>query len=149
MKSILTEEAYREVLDRIDTLDEKSKGQWGKMTVAQMLSHCQNPLLVALGQKQLRKPNFIMKLVYRSFKSAMYNDTPWKKNIKTPAEYRVDSEKEFEVEKSRLIKLIDAFYLLKDREVWDPHPAFGHFSKEQWGMMQYKHLDHHLKQFKV
>ena len=130
-------------------LDENSKGLWGKMTVAQMLCHCQNPLMVALGQKQLDEPNFLMKLLYRSFKSAMYNDKPWKKNLKTPVEYRVESEKDFETEKSVLLKLIDDFYMLKDKEVWDPHPSFGHFSKEQWGMMQYKHLDHHLNQFNV
>ncbi|MCF6222561.1 MAG: hypothetical protein L3J34_02410 [Flavobacteriaceae bacterium] len=24
---------------------------------------------------------------------------------------------------------------------------FGEFTAKQWGKMQYKHLDHHLKQF--
>ena len=37
----------------------------------------------------------------------------------------------------------------KDKKEWDPHPVFGSFTPEQWGQMQYKHLDHHLRQFNV
>lgn len=112
-----------------------------------MLSHCKKPLEVALGKKSLKKPNFFMRLVYKSFKSAMYNDTPWKKNLATPKEYRVDTPKIFQTEKSALIELIDAFYDERDKQQWDPHPSFGHFTHDQWGQLQYKHLDHHLRQF--
>jgi hypothetical protein len=28
-----------------------------------------------------------------------------------------------------------------------PHPGFGPWTNEQWGTLQYLHLDHHLKQF--
>ncbi len=46
-------------------------------------------------------------------------------------------------------KLADEFNMLDSRDMWHPHPAFGPFTKEQWGQLQYKHLDHHLKQFGV
>ena len=46
-------------------------------------------------------------------------------------------------------ELIESFYNLKDRNEWNPHPMFGKFTKQQWGQMQYKHLDHHLRQFGV
>ena len=114
-----------------------------------MLNHCQNPLLVALGRKKLTKPNILTKLLYRSFKSAMYNDKLWKKNLGTPKEYKVVSEKDFHIEKEKLLGLIDDFYAERNKEKWDPHPAFGQFSHDQWGMLQYKHLDHHLRQFGV
>ena len=32
---------------------------------------------------------------------------------------------------------------------WNPHPIFGAFTHQQWGQLQYKHLDHHLRQFGV
>ncbi|MGB5666410.1 MAG: DUF1569 domain-containing protein, partial [Maribacter sp.] len=32
---------------------------------------------------------------------------------------------------------------------WNLHPLFGEFTVEQWGQMEFKHLDHHLKQFGV
>ena len=40
------------------------------------------------------------------------------------------------------------FMILKT-EIWNPHPMFGKFTMEQWGKMEYKHLDHHLRQFGV
>ena len=149
MKSIFEPEAYEEVLERIELLNTESSGQWGKMDVAQMLNHCQQPLAVALGRKSLPRPNFLMKLMYRSFKSAMYNDTPWRTNLGTPREYKVVADKDFRTEKKALIAIIGEFYELRTKKKWDPHPSFGQFTHEQWGMLQYKHLDHHLRQFGV
>ena len=149
MKSIFEQEVYNEVLERINLLSSETKAQWGQMNVAQMLSHCQNPLLVALGRKELKKPNFLMRLLYKSFKSAMYNDKLWKKNLGTPKEYKVVADKEFYSEKTALLGLIDDFYEERNKERSEPHPVFGHFTHDQWGMLQYKHLDHHLRQFGV
>ncbi|MEK7381556.1 MAG: DUF1569 domain-containing protein [Gemmatimonadota bacterium] len=28
-----------------------------------------------------------------------------------------------------------------------PHPAFGSMTKSSWGILAYKHIDHHLRQF--
>lgn len=149
MKSIFDASAYSEIIDRVELLNEDSTGQWGKMDVAQMLSHCQNPLAVALGRKSLKKPNFFMKMIYKSFKSAMYNDRPWKKNLGTSPEYVVDSNKDFSKEKNALKEILSGFYEMRTQEKWDPHPVFGQFTQDQWGKLQYKHLDHHLKQFGV
>jgi hypothetical protein len=30
-----------------------------------------------------------------------------------------------------------------------PHPFFGNYTPEQWGVFQWKHIDHHLRQFGV
>ena len=149
MKSLFDQSTYEEVLERIDLLTDKSEPAWGKMDVAQMLCHCKNPLAVALGKKSLKKPNFLMKLLYKSFKAAMYNDTPWKKNLATPKEYRVESSKLFDVEKKELKELLSEFYDQRTKSNWDPHPSFGEFTHDQWGMLQYKHLDHHFRQFGV
>ena len=149
MKSIFDQDSYHEILERINLLNTKSKPLWGKMDVAQMLNHCQNPLYVALGRKSLPKPNIFTRLLYRSFKSAMYNNKLWKKNLGTPKEYMVEGQKQFEKEKESLLTLIDDFYAEREKDSWDPHPSFGHFTNEQWGKLQYKHLDHHLRQFNV
>ena len=47
------------------------------------------------------------------------------------------------------LKLLNELNNQRKRDDWQPHPAFGKLSKEQWGKMQYKHLDHHLRQFGV
>ena len=147
MKSIFDRKTYEDVLDRIGKLNQGSQPEWGKMDAAQMLCHCRYPLEVAMGKKEIKKPGPLMRLLYKSFKSALYNDKPWRKNLKTAKEYKVVSSKDFNQEKEKLAKLIHEFHQLRERERWDPHPSFGHFTHDQWGMLQYKHLDHHLRQF--
>ncbi len=147
MKSLFDEDAYKEVLHRVNQITGGHTGKWGRMDAARMLHHCQQPLAVALGRKPLKKPNFIVSLLMRTFKSSLYNDKAWKQNLPTAREYRVEGEYDFQTEKTGLIGLIHDFYGEKDRADWEPHVVFGSFTPEQWGQMQYKHLDHHLRQF--
>jgi hypothetical protein len=149
MKSLFDEAAYKEVLNRIDELRPESSGYWGQMDVAQMLCHCQNPLALALKRLPALKQNWAMKQVFRLFRASLYNDKPWKKNLPTPSDFKVTSPKEFNEEKEKLLELVAAFHEEKVKTSWDSHPSFGAFTHEQWGKMQYKHLDHHLQQFGV
>ncbi|HPF11435.1 MAG TPA: DUF1569 domain-containing protein [Flavobacteriaceae bacterium] len=146
MKSLLEEAGYRDIKVRLAQLNENSKRHWGKMEVGQMAHHCQYPLKIAI-KNELVKPKFNPIVLF--FKKAMYNDKPWRKNLPTAPQLKVTETKNFETEKTQLVQLVDAFYDLKDREIWNPHPMFGKFTMEQWGKMEYKHLDHHLRQFGV
>jgi hypothetical protein len=149
MKSLFEEEAYQEVLGRLHNLTAESNPLWGKMNAGQMLRHCQFPLETALGKKTLDKPNFFMKLIMKSFKTSMYNDKAWKKNMPTPRPFQVTDQRDFVKEQQDLEALVAEFHHTKDHKEREPHPAFGHFTYDQWGQMQYKHLDHHLRQFGV
>lgn len=145
MKSLLNEVGYQEIKQRFDQLNEKSIRQWGKMSVAQMCWHCQYPLKIALDNKpNSSKGNWFLRTF---FKKSLFNDTPWRKGLPTAPQLKAREEKDFEIEYAKLKKMIDEFHQLKDREIWHPHPAFGSFTVAQWGQMEYKHLDHHLRQF--
>ncbi|MAB57513.1 MAG: hypothetical protein CL524_08185 [Aequorivita sp.] len=146
MKSLFGEAAFSEINDRIDNLSANSEKLWGKMSVGQMLSHCQEPLKVALGKGKIKKQFFPLAFL---FKKSLYNDKPWKRNLPTASSFRVLEDKDFATEKVVLKKLIAEFHTKKNQTLWEPHPIFGKFSAEQWGKMQYKHLDHHLQQFGV
>ena len=61
MQSIFEPAACHTILERIDKLQDGTPGQWGKMSVSQMLLHCQQPVKVALGEIQL-KHSFLGKL---------------------------------------------------------------------------------------
>ncbi|MAP79851.1 MAG: hypothetical protein CL526_02060 [Aequorivita sp.] len=147
MKSLFDKPAYTEVNDRINLLSENSKNHWGKMTVGQMLHHCQAPLNIILEKNDYgMKPNFLVKLF---FKKMLYNDTPFKKNLPTAKFLRETEPRDFNFEKDQLLMLLNEFKDQSERENWGAHPAFGRLTKQQWGQMQYKHLDHHLTQFGV
>lgn len=147
MKSIFDETAYNEIIDRVNQLQNSSKGLWGKMTVGQMLWHCQGPIAVSLGKQAIKKPSLIIGLLMKAFKSAMYNDKLWKQNIPTAKDYVANETKDFTLEKEKLGTLIQELYNDQQNAPWITHPVFGDFTAEQWGQLNYKHLDHHLRQF--
>ena len=146
MNSLFEAAAYQEVKARIDKLTPEASTHWGKMNPAQMLYHCQFPLKLAL-KTEPQKPR--ISLLARLIKKSMYSDKHWRKNLPTIKKFKVQEERDFETEKQTLSELIDAFHGRRDQQEWNPHPMFGHFTAEQWGKMQYKHLDHHLRQFGV
>jgi len=148
MKSLFETEAHQEILDRIEKLNENSQAKWGKMSVTKMLKHCQLPLEVSMGKKELNSNiGFMKKLVFKLFKSSLYNDKLWKPGIPTAPEYVVKNDHTFNTEKTNLEAIVTEFSGLKNKTDWTDHVFFGKLTPEQWGKSQYKHLDHHLRQF--
>lgn len=147
MKSLFDADAYAEITSRLQKLNENSERLWGKMTAGQMAHHCQGPFNIMLGKNDYgMKPNWLAKVF---FKKSLYNDKLWRKNLPTAKFLKETEPRDFVKEKAVLEDLIREFESRKDQTEWDPHPGFGYFTNEQWGQMQYKHLDHHLRQFGV
>ena len=133
------------IIERINKLTPETPRQWGKMDIAQMLAHLQQPLEVALGIRTI-KGSFFMNLILPLFKKTLRDDKPWKKGLPTDATYIMTGEaKDFQQEKAKLLDLITRFNeaALSDKK----HPVFGFMTKEQWSKSAWKHIDHHLKQF--
>ncbi|WP_299397481.1 DUF1569 domain-containing protein [uncultured Gelidibacter sp.] len=150
MHTLFDQKVHQEVLKRVDSLTENSTPKWGKMNVAQMVKHCQMPLLVATGKLELTENvGVFKKLVLKLYKPVMYNDKPWPENTTTPKDFLVTENYNFEDERVLLIAAINEFHNKALNMHWPKHPYFGNFSTDQWGKMQYKHLDHHLTQFGV
>jgi hypothetical protein len=56
---------------------------------------------------------------------------------------------DFETDRKTPLEFIEKFAAAPENFVWTPHFKFGALSRKQWGILCYKHLDHHLKQFGV
>ena len=147
MKSLFEPDVYQEIKNRLNNLSESSEKQWGKMDPGQMAFHCQCPFNIMLEKEDYGlKPSWLVKVL---FKKSLYNDKPWRKNLPTAKALRVTEPKDLASEKVKLEGLLSEFESHRDRTSWNPHPSFGEFTKAQWGQMQYKHLDHHFRQFGV
>ena len=145
VRSLFDPAVKQEIIERINTLTPQSQRLWGKMDVAQMLAHLQQPLEVALGIRTI-KGSFFMNLIRPLFKKTLWDEKPWKKGIPTDPTYITTAEpKDFHQEKAKLLDLIHQFNesALSDKK----HPVFGFMTKEQWSKSAWKHIDHHLKQF--
>jgi hypothetical protein len=148
MESLFNTKDNQKVIDRINSLSHTSQSQWGKMDVAQMLAHCQAPLYVAFGEKKLKRG--LMAILFGKMikNQLMKNDKPFDKNLPTDKTFIVVDKREFEKEKNTLIGLIKRFTEKgPDGLTQEPHPFFGKLTGKEWDVLQWKHLDHHLRQF--
>ena len=84
------------------------------------------------------------------FKNKLHDDVQWKHGLPTSPQFVIKDERNFEVEKNKLLDVVQRFHTGGPSKVGKfPHPMFGAFTSEQWGRAMWKHLDHHLRQFGV
>ncbi|QBZ99098.1 DUF1569 domain-containing protein [Flavobacterium sangjuense] len=149
MGSIYSKADNEIVISRINKLTPESKAQWGKMTVDQMLSHCQAPMDFAFGKTPMRS-NFIMRLFGKMLKGKVFSSTEFKKNSPTAPAFIRTGTYDFEETKNGLIERIGVFSDLGQKALkTTKHPFFGELTYDEWSQLQTMHLDHHLKQFGV
>lgn len=144
MKTIFDTQTADELIARIEQLHNNSQPAWGKMTLYQMIKHC-SMWEEMLLQKQLYKQTFLGRLFGKFALKDMMKDEPAKKNLPTVPSFRITGEGDAQVEKQRWISLI-----LEHRQRQNEgfmHPFFGQLTADQAGRMDYKHIDHHLRQF--
>lgn len=146
MKTIFDQATRAELIDRINTLDEKSTAQWGKMNVYQMLKHCTTYEHMMLGKTKYKRA-FIGFLFGRmALKDFTENDQPIKMNVPTLPELKVkENSGNILMERKKWIALLEEYAHLTNPDV--VHSFFGRLTKEQIGLLVYKHTDHHLRQF--
>ena len=85
MKNLFDAGVTDEIITRIEKLAPDSTGRWGKMDVAQMLSHCGNALEMAMGM--INPPRVLIgKLIGGFFKSSYTNEKPFSKDSPTSEE---------------------------------------------------------------
>lgn len=145
MKSFFEDGVYQEVRNRLDHINEDTQSQWGKMNAAQMMYHCLIPLNIILQRKDYGvRPNWLINLL---FKKSLFSDKLWQKNLPTARAFRIDDDRDFNNEKRILLELLNQLNAQRMKSDWHAHPVFGKLTKDEWGKLQYKHLDHHIRQF--
>jgi len=150
MKSLFDPPVVGEVQQRLMHLTELSGRKWGTMNPAQALAHCSAAMEMATGKS--RPPRALIgRIIGRAIKSRVLSDEEqMRKNSPTTKILLVKDERNFAGERIRLSGLIDDF-AGSSREgcTTHPHPFFGPLTADEWAVLMYKHLDHHLRQFGV
>jgi len=147
-KNLFSEKCIEELKNRIETLKNNSTPKWGQMNVSQMFAHCCEVLKNALGETQ-QKRKLIGYIVAPFFRHRFYDSEPYKKKG-GPSTFIIGDKRKFDHEKQKLMNLIAQFHAIERRKLQNSvHPILGKFTPEQWAIGQYKHLDHHLRQFGV
>ena len=150
MKNIFQQEVVSEINGRINLLQPNHKANWGKMSVAQMLAHCNVTYEMVYENKHPKPNSFVKFLLKLMVKNAVVTEKPYKKSGPTASSFIIRDDRDFETEKNRLINHIN-----KTQQLGAIHfdqkesHSFGVLSTTEWNNMFYKHLDHHLSQFGV
>jgi hypothetical protein len=150
MKSVFNQSDIAEIISRIHQLTPNTKAVWGKMSVSQMLAHC-NITYEMVYENIHPAPNAFVKLMLKLFvKNKVVNEKPYRQNGPTAPAFIIRDDKDFNTEKNRLIQ-----YITKTQELGEAYfdnkesHSFGKLSVTEWNNMLYKHLNHHLSQFGV
>ena len=150
MENIFDKTVSEKIIERINLLNSTSEPKWGKMTVGQMLAHC-NVTYEMIYTDKYPKPNSFKKFMLKAFvKKTVVGEKPYPKNGRTAPQFLITNQREFEKEKSRLIEYIEKTQNLGENHFINKEShSFGKLTKIEWNNMFYKHLDHHLNQFGV
>ncbi|MCC6327224.1 MAG: DUF1569 domain-containing protein [Acidobacteria bacterium] len=148
-KTIFDAKCRDELLERLGRFSTDSERQWGTMSPAQAMEHLARVLEMGMGIKPMKQilPG---KLFSRFFRKEFFGEQPFKKNRPTGPDFIVRDEPEFESTRVRLSDLITEFHKMGETGLdGKVHGFFGPLNGKQWGETQYKHIDHHLRQFGV
>jgi hypothetical protein len=148
MKNIFDKETRAEITDRINRLTSNSGAQWGKMNVHQMVKHCTLWDEWVLGvNKPVYKLGWLGYIFGRiALKNMVKNDKPIGKNLPTSRDLII-REKTGDIESQKKLWRERIFQYENFHNPGFIHDFFGRMTKEQIGILAYKHADHHLRQF--
>ena len=148
MKNLLDAAAARELLDRLDKLRTDSTRQWGKMNPAQAMAHVAMGLETALGD--WKPPRMLIGRILGGFVKpmALGDDQPMKRNSPTVPSMVITDTRALDAERTRVRTLIDRFVAGGPAVcTTHSHSFFGRMTPDEWAVLMYKHVDHHLRQF--
>jgi hypothetical protein len=153
MKDLFDQILVEDTKQRILQLRPESERQWGSMAVAQTLAHCTSGIEMAMGVIHAKRAPFPANLLGPLIKPLVFRDNkPMRRNSPSSPELlsAEPTQCELQRERSRLIAAIDSFASQGAPCCTSyPHPFFGPLNPEQWAILMYKHVDHHLRQFGV
>ena len=147
-KYLLDKDSEEQVINRVLKLNSISENCWGNMTVNEMLFHCRKVNNEILQAKQQNKTPTIRQKIMKTIGLYVMNEFP--KGIKTGPKYlpeRIDNM-DFQKVQNELIDSIKEISNYKN-EIYGEHPFFGALNTNEWRRFIWKHMDHHLRQFKV
>jgi len=147
MKTLWEHDARLEILNRLENIRAGVKPHWGTMTAERMLRHLAQSLAMATGELPTKSKKLPIR--YFPLKQLIIYVFPFPKGSPTAPELLEGDVSSLDAARDDVKKAMNAFTGGRDTSSWPEHPAFGKLSTKAWGVLTYKHIDHHLRQFGV
>ena len=152
MDSLKTNFLQNDFIPLLQKIDSTTSPLWGKMNAQQMIEHVSG--FFKLSTDKLHIPLVTAPEHLPKYKEFLLSEKEFRENTKAPVlpedplpvrrkdihEARIELEKE----------VSDFFdFFRNDPEKKTLHPVFGDLNFSEWVLLHYKHVKHHLKQFRV
>ena len=147
MRSMFNDEDRSSMVARIDRVSSGAQPRWGKMNAEQMLAHLVESMRMAVGEIAPRSKR--LPLRYFPLKQLVIYWLPFQKGAPTAPELLPKESGTIDRGKTELVRLMRLFVERANQAQWPEHPAFGKLTRQGWGVLTYRHFDHHLRQFGV
>jgi hypothetical protein len=146
MKSFWDSSTRDEICRRVERLTPDARAQWGKFTAAQMLAHLNDAMRMANGDLTTASKNSPLRRF--PLKQLIVYVAPWPKGAPTAPELLARCQQaDLKQEQAEFKQIADRLATKSASERWPEHPAFGPLTHRAWGVLKYRHADHHLRQF--
>ena len=147
MRSTFNDADRSSLIARIDRVASGAKPRWGRMNAELMLAHLVESMRMALGE--IAPPSKNLPIRFFPLKQLIVYWLPWPKGSPTAAELLPKETGSLDRSKSELARLLRLLAERASHREWPEHPAFGKLTRKGWGVLTYRHCDHHLRQFGV
>lgn len=147
MPSIWNEADRRSLDNRLQAMQAGNKATWGQMSLKEMLDHLAKSLGIATGETKCAPKSGPFR--YWPIRVLIIHVVPWPKGAPTAPELLVKTHGDWQQNRKAVREAITRIGALDSSATLHEHPAFGRISRHSWGVLMYRHVDHHLRQFGV
>jgi hypothetical protein len=147
MKSVWQPEVRAELVARAAQVRGDKAPGWGTMTAPEMMAHLADSLRMALGEIAVAPRAPLLK--FPPLRHAIIYWLPFPKGAPTAPELRARTADDLTAEVEAIRGLLETFSTRDVNGRWARHAAFGALTGADWGVLVYRHTDHHLRQFGV
>ena len=146
-KTMFQAASRAELQQRLARLVPDGAAHWGKMNAPKMVVHLSDALRMALGDLAVAPKKTPLR--YPILKQLIIYLAPWPKGTPTAPELLARAPAAWNGEVVALSALVERFASRSVADRWPTHPAFGSLTGRAWGVLAYRHCDHHFRQFGV
>jgi hypothetical protein len=155
MQSLLKPESRDTLWQRVQSLRPDTPARWGQFTAPRMLAHLIQSLRMTSGDLVAAPEPVPWVLSHAPLKHLLIYVLPFPKGMSTfpellareAADPHNISAAAWAEEQKTFKNALDAVGAMKPAGRWPDHGAFGPLTGREWGVLQYRHLHHHLRQF--
>jgi len=141
-----------EYIPLVKNLQPGAMGKWGKMNGQQMVEHV--GLFFLVSTEKLRFELAVPEEHLAKYREFLYSEKQFRENTKAPASVLGEETlpirfASMEEAIDKLKKSVDGFveFFKNNPDKKTLHPAFGELNFDEWVLLHYKHVTHHLRQF--